>query len=463
MTLRPVAFVSAVCLLSSGTAEARDLPAIKASRHNAVPACATPGRLMAYLAQRNPKLEKRFSSIATHYMREGRELGVRWDYAFFQMIVETGALSFRRGSGEPGDVSPRQNNFAGLGATGNGEPGDAFPSIQLGVKAHLQHVLMYAGERIAAPIADRTRKVQEWGILDGWRRKLGRPVTFSDLAHRWVPTPKPYITNLESVARRFYEGHCGRPDPRPGLMASAHRSESGPAVRATTAGSPPPAMQATDGTERSALGAPRTETAPATPVLAADAMSMPGVIIVYSEREKAEAAERAIAAQPKEIATETAAKPVSWTTDERTAAVPHTAPTSPASRTTAPAKPDNPPTRMAALTQPTAVSKPAPTADETMRAWVSGKTVLLDTALGTSIPMLFRPNGTTAGHAGTLAPFLGAVRDEGRWWIERARLCMKWKVWVDGDVQCMRLRQVGSVIHWVRDDGKTGTARIVSR
>jgi hypothetical protein len=460
MKLRPVAFVSAVCLLSGGTAEARDLPAIKASRHNPVPSCATPGRLMAYLAQRNPKLEKRFSGIATHYMREGTELGLRWDYAFFQMIVETGALSFRRGNGEPGDVSPRQNNFAGLGATGNGEPGDTFPSIQLGVKAHLQHVLMYAGERIAEPIADRTRKVQEWGILDGWRRKLGRPVTFSDLAHRWVPAPKPYITNLESVARRFYEGHCRRPDPQPGLVASARRSEPRPAVRTTAAGSPAPAMPATDSTERSALGAPKPVAT--TPVMAADATSMPGVIIVYSEREKAEAAERANAAQSKEIATEAAAKPVSWTAGVKTVAGPHSA-SSPPPQSAPHAKPDKPPTRMAALTRPPPAQKQAPNPDDAMRAWVSGKTVLLDTVLGTSIPMLFRPDGTSAGQAGTLAPFLGAARDEGRWWIERARLCIKWKVWIDGDVQCMRLRQVGGIIHWVRDDGKTGTARLVSR
>jgi hypothetical protein len=458
MKLRPVAFVLAVCLLS-GTAKARDLPAIKASNHNPVPSCATPGRLMAFLAQRNPKLQKRFSGIATHYMREGRALGVRWDYAFFQMIVETGALSFRRGNGEPGDVSPGQNNFAGLGATGNGEPGDVFASIKLGVKAHLQHVLMYAGERIEEPIADRTRKVQEWGILDGWRRKLGRPVTFSDLAHRWVPAPKPYIANIESVARRFFEGHCGRPDPKPDAVASAARREPRPAVRAKGSASPADTSTAApDNAERSTLGAPK----PSTSVATANAMTMPGVVIIYSEREKAEAADRAIAAQAKETTTEAAAKPVSWTAGVMTMDAAHPAP-SPPPQSAPQAKPDSPPTRMAALTRPPPAHKQAPNPDDAMRAWVSGKTVLLDTALGTSIPMLFRPDGTSAGQAGTLAPFLGAARDEGRWWIERARLCMKWKVWIDGDVQCMRLRQVGGVIHWVRDDGKTGTARLVSR
>jgi hypothetical protein len=465
MKLRPAAFSLALCLLSGGTADARGLPTIKTSKANPVPSCATPGRLMAYLAQRNPKLQKRFSSIASHYMREGTALGVRWDYAFFQMIVETGALSFRRGNGAAGDVSPRQNNFAGLGATGNGEPGDAFLTIRLGVKAHLQHVLMYAGERIAEPIAERTRKVQEWGILDGWRRKLGRPVTFADLAQRWVPEPQSYVASIESVARRFYEGHCRRPDPRPDLVASVRSGVTKQSPRANAGPRPAaaaPSKPAPDGTERSALGAPKATTSPSAPVTTAGAMSMPGVIIVYHERDLAAAADRARNVASSAKVPDSKATPASWSTAVSAPAAP--ARTQPTRSQPGPhQKPEKPTARIASLAVPAAVPKPPPTADEAMRTWVSGKTVLLDTALGTSIPMLFRPDGTSAGRAGTLAPFLGAAQDEGRWWIERNRLCMKWKIWIDGDVQCLRLRQAGSVIHWVRDDGKTGTARLVNR
>jgi hypothetical protein len=60
---------------------------------NAVPRCVTPGRLMAFLKQRNPELDERYDGIATEYMRHGERLGLRWDYAFYQMVVETGALS----------------------------------------------------------------------------------------------------------------------------------------------------------------------------------------------------------------------------------------------------------------------------------------------------------------------------------------------------------------------------------
>ena len=49
---------------------------------------------MAYLAERNPKLDPRYAGVATIYMKHGEQLGIRWDYAFFQMMLETGSLSY---------------------------------------------------------------------------------------------------------------------------------------------------------------------------------------------------------------------------------------------------------------------------------------------------------------------------------------------------------------------------------
>ena len=80
-----------------------ELPAILVTPRNAVPACVTPGRLMAFLKMRNPELNSRYDGIATEYMRFGELLGIRWDFAFYQMVVETGALSYWRGS-RAGDV-----------------------------------------------------------------------------------------------------------------------------------------------------------------------------------------------------------------------------------------------------------------------------------------------------------------------------------------------------------------------
>jgi hypothetical protein len=198
---------------------AADLPGIKVGRSNPVPECVTPGRLMAYLKSRNGELDPRYAGIATEYMRIGEQLGLRWDYAFYQMILETGSLSYRRGN-HAGDVRPSQNNFAGLGATGRGEHGESFHDISAGVRAHLEHLLLYAGDRIDNPVAERTRKVQEWGVLTEWHRGFTRPITFADLAAKWAPGTNSYRRMIEGIAESFQE-FCRRPDPRPELVEEA--------------------------------------------------------------------------------------------------------------------------------------------------------------------------------------------------------------------------------------------------
>jgi hypothetical protein len=225
MISRPGAVLLLAIALPAGSAQAA-MPAVKSSSTNDVPACTTPGRLIEYLKWRNPSLAARFREVPVAYMRHGEELGVRWDYAFFQMIAETGGLSFKRGNGKPGDVTPSQNNFAGLGATGNGVSGDSFPDVATGVKAHLQHVLLYAGDTIADPVADRTRKVQEWGVLTAWRKGFKDPITYTDLARKWAEGSKGYADTVEAVGKRFYDDFCNKPDPEPQLVAEARKGRS---------------------------------------------------------------------------------------------------------------------------------------------------------------------------------------------------------------------------------------------
>jgi hypothetical protein len=210
--------VSAAAVLSvfaASQACAADQTAVKASPANKVAGCATPGRLMAFIKSRNDKLDPRFDGIATEYMRHGEELGMRWDVAFFQMVVETGNLKFG------GDVKPAQNNFAGLGATGNGERGESFKDVTTGVRAHLEHLLMYTGEKIANPVAERTRKVQEWGVLTEWQKTIKGPLTFAQLARKWAPPARKYAQEIEQVGESFTEGPCKSADPHPELIAAA--------------------------------------------------------------------------------------------------------------------------------------------------------------------------------------------------------------------------------------------------
>lgn len=209
---------AAILALATGLASpafAKLLPAVQLSPTNQPTQCTTPGRLLAFLRARNPRLRAKFKKITVDYMRHGRDLGIRWDYAFFQMVVETNSLKFT------GDVSYRQNNFAGLGATGGGVKGESFRSVSDGVRAHQQHLMIYAGLRVADPVAERTRKVQAWRILDKWRKRFNRPITYSDVGAKWAPVDREYAKDIQAIADAFYRGHCNRPDPHPELLAEA--------------------------------------------------------------------------------------------------------------------------------------------------------------------------------------------------------------------------------------------------
>ena len=110
------------------------------------------------------------------------------------MLLETNYLSYKTGSGRPGDVDPRQNNFAGIGTTGGGVPGDSFPDVSTGVLAQMQHLIAYSGERVARPLAQRTREKQD-EIIE-LSLALHRPVRFSDLTNRWAKD-RNYAKSIE--------------------------------------------------------------------------------------------------------------------------------------------------------------------------------------------------------------------------------------------------------------------------
>jgi len=275
MHRRVGAYVLLAVLASPSALLAAELPAIKASRSNAVPGCVTPGRLLAFLESRNPNLDPRFHAVATEYMRLGETLSVRWDYAFYQMLLETGSLTFHDGS-RAGDVRPMQNNFAGLGATGHGQHGESFKDVATGVRAHLEHLLLYAGERIDKPVAERTRNVQEWGVLTDWQRGFSRPITFADMASKWAPGTRSYRRMIEGIAERFQE-FCSRQDPRPELVKEARAPKDDGKERASGAELAERAIvagKAQNDERRSALGAEpvatpaRSLSAPASPEVA---------------------------------------------------------------------------------------------------------------------------------------------------------------------------------------------------
>jgi hypothetical protein len=212
---------------------------IRVSAANPVPSCVTPERLMAFLGERNDSLDPRFKDIARWYRSHGERLSVRWDYAFFQMVIETNYLTFLRPSGQRGDVDPRQNNFAGIGTTGGGVPGDSYPDVATGVLAQIQHLVVYSGERLPAPVAPRTRLKQDDILKASIPIAARRPVTFQDLAGRWA-VDRAYGRSIEAIAERFRARHCtgalvarARPAPVAARVAVAAPPPDGPSTSPT--------------------------------------------------------------------------------------------------------------------------------------------------------------------------------------------------------------------------------------
>lgn len=66
---------------------------------------------------------------------------IRPDIVFAQMMLETGWLTFQY------TVQENQNNLGGLGATGGGVRGNLFPSLRIGIRANVQHLVAYASAR----------------------------------------------------------------------------------------------------------------------------------------------------------------------------------------------------------------------------------------------------------------------------------------------------------------------------
>lgn len=210
-----------VALVLPAEALAAALPPIIASADNPVPKCVTPDRLMDFVQRVNlhrshpREIATRFDHIASLYQSIGecvsrppdRCVPVRWDYAFFQMLIETNYLTFRRPGGAPAGVPASDNNFAGLGATVPGRPGEHFDSVKIGVLAHLQHVLMYSTTAIPHPVARRTQLVQS--DVQAMMRRLHRPVTFGDLAREWTGIDQSgYARDMHSLAERYKRLYC---------------------------------------------------------------------------------------------------------------------------------------------------------------------------------------------------------------------------------------------------------------
>ena len=146
--------------------------------------------MAGFLSETNPAVSREQAALmARLYIEEARIEGINADVAFSQMCLETGFLRFG------GLVTPDMNNFCGLGSTGPGQAGEKFPSPQIGVRAHIQHLKGYAStDPLNSELVDpRYRWV-----------KYGTAPTVHDLAGRWA-ADKEYGNKISGILQRLYD------------------------------------------------------------------------------------------------------------------------------------------------------------------------------------------------------------------------------------------------------------------
>ncbi len=102
-------------------------------------AVATAEQMASYIKAKNPSVAQSVIDMIPLYLSEGKAEGVRGDIAFAQSCLETGNFKF-----EGTAVTLAQNNFCGMGVTSKGKTGNSFDTVQLGIRAQIQHLKAYA-------------------------------------------------------------------------------------------------------------------------------------------------------------------------------------------------------------------------------------------------------------------------------------------------------------------------------
>ncbi len=137
-------------------------------------AMATEEQCVNFLLAKNPfpKISVTPEELVSLYYEEASREGVRPDVAFAQALHETGFFAYG------GTVIPEQNNYCGLGTTSSTVKGHFFPTARIGVRAHIQHIIAYATNRMPVedmvdPRFEKARKaygslgISTWNGLNG--------------------------------------------------------------------------------------------------------------------------------------------------------------------------------------------------------------------------------------------------------------------------------------------------------
>jgi hypothetical protein len=144
--------------------------------------------LAGFLRDANPLTGDFAEYLAGLYVEEAAAEGVNHDVAFAQMCLETGFLQFG------GLVTPDMNNFCGLGSIGPGQPGERFSNPRQGVRAHIQHLKVYATE---APLNRELVDPRYYYVVPGSSPSI------KGLAGTWA-VDKLYAEKITGILERLY-------------------------------------------------------------------------------------------------------------------------------------------------------------------------------------------------------------------------------------------------------------------
>lgn len=157
---------------------------------------ATKEQCLAYLLKKNPYplLSIPPGKLVDMYYEAGLTEGVRPDVAFAQSLHETGYFKYG------GDVSPFQNNFAGIGATGNKARGASFALPLTGIYAQMQHLRGYATSLPpAAPLVDPRYDVLKTTPY------FGKATTWISLNGKWAVPGNTYGQMILAIHEKIVE------------------------------------------------------------------------------------------------------------------------------------------------------------------------------------------------------------------------------------------------------------------
>ena len=128
--------------------------------------------------RRGARITVSMDELTRMYIDEGQAALVRGDIAFAQSILETASFYFPAG----GQLTPTDNNFAGINACDSCPTGSSFPDARTGVREQMQLLRVYADAHLTN--ADLNPPAVD-PKLDHHFLK-GRVTTWNGLTHTWA-------------------------------------------------------------------------------------------------------------------------------------------------------------------------------------------------------------------------------------------------------------------------------------